>query len=484
MKKIRLTSLILCLIILSCVLATPSRATEPTDADTTVGSYEDYSEDLSVTYGCHSADAQMPLCGSNKLLKTAGAAFLYETNSDTLMYAWNPDAPMYPASLVKIMTALLALEKGQPTDEITVTANALAALPENSSTTDLQAGEVVTLEQLLYCLMVGSSNDAAVVIAEHIAGSQQGFLAMMNQRAAELGCTGTNFINPHGLHDDAQVTTARDMAKILAEAAKNEQFMVYFATTVYSMPATNLSEERRMSSTNYTMMSDKPSYYDSRVTGGRTGITTDRDRCLAVTANKNGLSYVAVVLGAVPTFEEDGYTVKRFGSYEETRELLDLGFNGYAVTQILSSNQVMAQYAVTNGENSISATPASSVSAVLPADITFSDLSIRYQQAIGTLTAPVKAGEKLTSVQVWYGNVCVAQSPIIAMNASGLHRSNTQNPSGNEGKNGLITALIVIGIVLAVIISIAGILYIVQLTRKTVIRAQHRRRRRDRRRSR
>jgi len=382
------------------------------------------------------------------------------------------------------MTALLAIEKGSLTDEITVTENALEALPANSSTTDLQAGEIVTLEQLLYCLMVGSSNDAAVAIAEHIGGSQQEFLATMNQRAKELGCTGTNFVNPHGLHDDAQVTTARDMTRILAAAAKNEQFMAFFSATEYTMSATNLSEARELDSTNYLMLTGKPLYYDSRVTGGRTGITTDRERCLAVTADQNGLSYIAVVLGAVPTFEEDGYSVRRHGNYEETKQLLELGFTGYAVTQILNQNQVMLQYTVTNGKNSVAASPASSVAVVLPDNIAFENLSVRYQQSIGTLTAPVRAGEEITSVQVWYNNVCVAQSPIIAMNNSDIYTPGAQGQLTDSGRNGFMTALIVIVIILAVIIGLAGVLYIVQLARKATARAQHRRRRRDRRRSR
>ena len=489
MKKMRLSGLILCLIAMVGTLCMPCMATETNEnqsstAATTLEEYSDFTGDPSVASGCHTVDAQMPLCGNGKILDTAGAAILYEINSQTLMYAWNPDAQLYPASLVKIMTALLAIENASLTDKITITESALNALPANSSTTDLRAGEVVTLEQLLYCLMVGSSNDAAVVIAEHIGGSQQDFLMMMNQRAQEIGCTGTNFVNPHGLHDDTQVTTARDTAKILAEAAENEQFMVFFSAAKYTMPATNLSEERELDSTNYLMMTGKTLYYDSRVTGGRTGITTDRERCLAVTAEDNGLSYVAVVLGAVPTFEEDGYSVRRHGNYEETKQLLELGFTGYAVTQVLNEDQVMLQYPVTNGQNSVAASPASSVSTVLPDDIAFEDLSVRYQQSVGTLTAPVRAGEKVTSVQVWYGNVCVAQSDIITMNDSDTYTAGAQNQQDNGGRNGFITALIVIGIILAVIIGLAGVLYIIQLARKVTARAQHRRRRRDRRRSR
>lgn len=489
MKKMRLFGLILCLIAIAGALCMPCMATEAHEtqsstAAATLEEYSDFTGDPSVASGCHTVDAQMPLCGNGKILDTAGAAILYETNSQTLMYAWNPDAQMYPASLVKIMTALLAIENGSLTEQITVTESALNALPANSSTTDLQTGEIVTLEQLLYCLMAGSSNDAAVVIAEYIGGSQQNFITMMNQRTRELGCNGTNFVNPHGLHDDTQVTTARDMVKILAAAAENEQFMVFFSASKYTMPATNLSQQRELDSTNYLMMTGKTLYYDSRVTGGRTGITTDRERCLAVTAEDSGLSYIAVVLGAVPTFEADGYSVKRHGNYEETKQLLELGFTGYAVTQVLNKDQTMLQYAVTNGQNSITASPASSVSTVLPDDIAFEDLSVRYQQNVGTLTAPVRAGEKITSVQVWYGNVCVAQSDIIAMNGSDTYSDGVLNQQNNGCKSGFVTVLMVIGIILAVIIGVAGVLYIIQLIRGATARAQHRRRRRDRRRSR
>lgn len=456
-------------------VCSPCSATEAIQNTDTVAT-NSIMQDVSVTNGCHSLDAQMPLCGSGRTLETAGAAVLYEINSETLMYAWNPDVSMYPASLVKIMTALLAIENGVLTDEITVTANALSALPANASTTDLQAGETITLEELLYCLMVGSSNDASVVIAEYIAGSQQGFVARMNQRAAELGCTGTNFTNSHGLHDDAQVTTARDMAKILTEAARNEQFMAFFGPTQHTVPATNLSQERSVSSTNYMMMPEKGVYYDSRVTGGRTGITNDRERCLAVTAESNGLRYVSIVLGAVPTFEDDNYTVKRFGNYEETKQLLNMGFDGYSVTQILSNEQAMTQYPVTNGSNHVAAAPADMVSVVLPSSITLQDLSVRYQNVLTNLTAPIKAGDTLTAVQVWYGNICVAESPIIAMNKSDVRIATAQN---NDNETDGYTVFMT---VLMIIVALAGALYIVQFICKRVVRGQHRRRRENRRR--
>ena len=144
--------------------------------------------DTSVTSGCRTMEAQMPLYGKEKMLQSAQAAMLYEVSSDTMMYAWNPDVQIPPASLVKIMTALLVLENCQINETVTVTQSAMATIAKTSATLKLQPGETFTVEHLLYALMVGSANDAAVVLAEYVAGSQDAFVVMMNQRAAEIGC--------------------------------------------------------------------------------------------------------------------------------------------------------------------------------------------------------------------------------------------------------------------------------------------------------
>ncbi len=489
MKKRRL----LCLILLVCVLLHGSLM--PVSAvgseETTSATSEPYAEyagsvgvDQSVVSGSHTADAQRPLLGTDKLLKTANAAMLYEVNSDTTMYAWNPDASMYPASLVKIMTALLALEKGDLSADVTVSANAMAALDENSATLKMQVGEKLTLEQLLYCLLVGGANDAAVVIADHIAGSQQGFVQMMNDRAKELGCTGTVFLNPHGLHEDPQVTTARDMVKILREAMKFEAFNTIFGTVYYTLPATDLSEDRYMETTNFMMTPGTVAYYDKRVTGGRTGVTTDRQRCLIVSAEQGGITYIAVVLGAVPTFDVDGYTPKYFGSYEETRELLALGFEGFGVTQVLQEGQVLLQYPVANASNYVAAGPSRSVSTVLPSDAGYTNLSVVYQQSMPSLSAPVQYGDVINTVQLWYGNVCVGESPIIALNSAvnGIDISN--GADDRSGSGAFVTALIVVAIVVGALLLCAGALWLFRFLRYNAVRMKHRKRRQDRRRSR
>lgn len=487
MKKIRVLCLTLCLTMFLSVM--PVSATDTSDpAEGTVQTtqpnipYEEGSGDSSVSSGSRSINAQVPLWGSDRLLETAGAAMLYELNSESMVYAWNPDLQIYPASLVKIMTCLLALENCDLSEQVTVTTTAIATLPKDT-TLNFVIGETWPMEDMLYCLMVEGYNDAAVVIAEHVAGSQQAFVNLMNNRAREIGCTGTHFTNATGFHDDEQLSTTRDLVKILREALRHEDFMTFFSETVHRLPATDLAEARYMETTNYMMTQTiTAEYYDARVTGGRTGVTEARERCLIVTAESKGLHYIAIVMCAKATINEDGDIV-RFGSYEEVKELLKKGFEGHKVTQVLSDTQILTQYPVTDGQNSVTVGPSTTLYTVLPTDILSTDLSYRYQQTQSSLTAPVKAGEQITTVQVWYGNVCVAQAPVVTRNSSAVSVIDDQSVLIEENREGLMIALRVVGILAGVVLSVACVIYLVQLTRRASQRAQYRRRRRSRRRS-
>lgn len=485
MKKIRIFCLILAILLGICPLAA---ATEPTGTEappeqTAPPVFEEQMGDSSIASGSHSINAQVPLLGSGQLLSTAGSAILYELNSDTLVYAWNPDVQVHPASLVKILTCLVALENSKLSDNVTITSTAIATLPKGT-TLNFQTGEVWTMEQMLYCLMVEGYNDAAVVIAEHVAGSQQAFVNMMNKRAKEIGCVSSVFKNATGFHDDEQLSTARDLVKILKEALKNDRFFDFFSETSYRLPAKGDMPARYMETTNYMMTTSVTAeYYDARVTGGRTGVTEARERCLITTAESKGLKYIAIVMCAKATIDDEGKIV-RFGSYEEVRELLNKGFSGFQVTQVLAEDQILTQYPVTNGENSVAIGPSNSVSTVLPSEITSAELSYRYQNAQTVLNAPVKAGEQITTVQVWYGNVCVAQSPVVTRNSSDIATIQDQSVSIEQNDEGLKSALRVILILASVVLGTVGIVYLVRVAKAASRRAQHRRRRKSRRRSR
>ena len=475
MKKMRLLSLLLCLILVFQLVDHPVSA--QSDSYYPEGNTPEIS-------GCHSIDAQRPLLGSDKMLQTAGAVLSYEMNSDTLVYAYNPDMRIEPASLVKIMTALVAIENGNLEDTVLVTSNAIAPIPEYAATLQLKAGEQFTLNDLLYCLLVGSANDAANVIAEHISGTVRAFVAQMNIRARELGCTDTNFVNAHGLNAENQYSTARDLAKILRAALQYEKFKEYFAALEYRVPETEYSKARYLATTNYMMMPGiSQIYYDSRVTGGRTGVTNSRERSLITTAESRGLCYINVVLNCIPTFDTDDYSVLRFGSYEETGDLLDIIFSGMRVTQVLSDNQIISQFDVQNGANAVAVSPAQCATTVLPSDIRMEDLTYQYVDTRGTPTAPITKGTYLGIVQVWYGSVCVAQSPLVAYHD--VRVADRGNGLSQEEMTGdaWITGLTVLAVLVALVVVTACVLYFIRSYQIMKAHSSRRKRSRNRRRS-
>lgn len=432
----------------------------------------------------YSIDSSMSVLGNAQFIENAKSAFLYEVNSGTLMYAWNADEQLYPASLVKIMTALMAVEKGSLSDVITVTEDVISSVAYNAVSADLQPDEQITLEALLYCMMVGSANDAAAVIADHISGSQEAFVEEMNTYAQELGCTNTNFMNVHGLHHEQQYTSARDMARILSTAMKNETFRTLFATVHYTVPATNKSAERKLSSGNFLMNKDSMEiYFDERVTGGRTGISEDGRRCLAASAEGNGLLLVSVVMGSESVVEEDGYTTTIYGSFKESSMLFDKGLDGYKAVQVLFPDQAVTQHSVIDGENHVVLGAKTAVSAVLPAGVDLDDLTFRYPGA-GEIHAPVTSGDALSKVEVWHGNTCVASADLYAMNSVKSVSQMQAHDENEDNDNAAKTILVVIGFTIGGVVLLVVILRLLPKIRRFLSKRHMKQYRRSRRRSR
>ena len=187
---------------------------------------------------------------------TATAALLISPDSDMVLYEKNADKKRYPASTTKIMTALLTLENVEDLNE-TVTAEQgdFAKVTADSSNADIKVGETVRVIDLLYALMLPSANEAAYMLARHVGGTSEHFVDMMNTRAEELGCTGTHFSNPCGLHEEDHYTTARDLYLIARETMKNDTFTNIIDTVQYRMPKTNMHEERIIFTTNQLIFS-------------------------------------------------------------------------------------------------------------------------------------------------------------------------------------------------------------------------------------
>lgn len=246
------------------------------------------------------------------------AAIVMEDSTNTILYAKNMDQPLFPASTVKIMTTLLALENSQLTDSVTMTETGVSGVTDGGVNISAQLDETFTMEQCLYAIMLASANDIALQVAEHVGGSVENFVAMMNARAQELGCTNTLFTNPTGLPDENQHITAHDMALIMQAAMQNDAFRTIASAVSYTIPATNTSGGERALSNNFQLMNtSSPSYYQGCL-GGKEGFTSASGSTLVCAAERNGSTLIAVILqGASEQTEPEAVT------------LLDYGFNNF-----------------------------------------------------------------------------------------------------------------------------------------------------------
>lgn len=249
------------------------------------------------------------LCVSEPSLAREGVALtserekglLFNLDTNTAMFAQGIYDRMYPASITKIMTALMVIKYGNMGDEVTLTAEDLN-LEEGSTMSGMAAGDRTTMEGMFYALMVCSANDAAMAIAEHIGGSVDNFVAMMNEEAQRLGMTGTHFVNPHGLHDDNHYTTAYDIYLMLNEAYRYQQFYDAMQTKSYTIGVTHADGTAgsvRIESTDKYLTGEKTAPRDVTVLGGKTGTTSKAGSCLAIISqNAYGQPFVSVVLNA------------------------------------------------------------------------------------------------------------------------------------------------------------------------------------------
>lgn len=450
-----------------------------------------------VTNGCRTIDGMVPLGGQERILDTAQAVFVYEVNTETVVYAYCPDIRLAPANMSKIMTALIALEEGNLDDVITVSTREISKLPAGSLTLPFKSGEQVTLRDLLYALILQSDNDAAILIAEYVDGSEAAFVERMNQRAQAMGCTNTYFTNCHGLDDSQQYTTARDVARITREAIEIEAFVEIFGATTYTIQsiheqeeADDVDDEKRRSivtSGNHLVYGRiLPQFSSSKVTGGMPGyVSAASGASISFTASANGMDYVFVLLGCNRTFKANGWAVDYYGNFNESLVIIDKIFSNYTTNQLLYDGQILRQFTVANGTNDVTAISQDSLTTVMPKEAHLSNLSLRYSVSNGGLTAPIAENQQIGTVQMWYNSCCVAetelyaQSAVRASDASGLEIYGvTRDDSDISGILGFF------GIVLLVILVPTAVYLAYNSYRRQMARARHRRRRASRRRSR
>ena len=429
-------------------------------------------------------NAKRPMSDENDIDFDGVSLMLYELNTQTLAYGKNIDQRREPASLTKVMTCMLALEHGDLNDKITVSEEVIGDLGEGSSSGGLSEGEVYTLEELLQCLMVKSANDAACVIAHHIGGSIEEFVAMMNRKAQEIGCTGTKFQNPHGLHDDDHFSTARDMAMILAEALKYPKFEELYSMDSVLISGDDTRDARGFTSTNYLISTaENGNYYDERVIGGKTGFLTPAGRCIVCVAEFADLKYLVVVLGAT-AFDEEGYAL--YSNFTTASEMLDYGFSTYAIKNVISMDQEMEVIPVSFGSTSATPAPVTNVSALIPTQYDASQLYVEYDLPDDRLVAPIHVGDNLGTALVYYGDLCIGstyivstgeievRSPeaIVTPDPEALEKAE-ETTSAEESRTGKNLAIFIVAI-----IGITALILLILIVRASILRAIRRRKRR------
>lgn len=335
---------------------------------------------------------------------------------ETVLYTRNADERMYPASLTKVMTVLLAVEAVEAgtvnlTDMVTAQPGFNFDIIDGGSSIDMTEGEAMTLENLLYCALVASANEVCNVIAQYIGGGSIGaFVEMMNRRAAELGCTGTHFTNTHGLPDSDHYTTARDFSRILREAVGHELFMEICDTVNYTVPGTNNSAERRLENTNSLINPTNPQYpgdYGYEYAHGvKTGHTEEAGYCLATTAEKDGMQLLCVVMKAEAYELEDGSWF--YGHFADAKTLMEWAFENFSYQEIVRSTEIVAEMPVEMGgdADTVSIRPSTSITGYLANDIdleSFERTVTLYPTDNGdgsSLLAPVSAGQVVGEISV------------------------------------------------------------------------------------
>ena len=346
----------------------------------------------------------------------AEAAILLDMKSGKVLYSKNENEKMYPASITKIMTAILTLESGIDFSEVvTATEEAITPITNKHSHMGILVGENLTIENLIYGMMVYSANDAANVLAVRVGGSLDGFVQMMNDKAAELGATNTHFVNAHGFHDDNHYTTASDIATIAKYAMQNETFREIVKTDIYTMEATNkYNEARYLSSTNHLISRRRQvKYYYDKAIGIKTGYTDESGYCLASAAVDGETELLSVVLNCHNIVDGESGLY----SFIDSKSLLEYGFNNFKYITIASNGTVLADSSVYEAKDNIrvTLTPQNDICNILPVDIDMDE--VKSETVLNEkICAPIKKGDILGSVTYTYQGEQIGTSSLVAVN--------------------------------------------------------------------
>ena len=332
-------------------------------------------------------------CFANPPELKSEAAILFETSTGNVLYQKNATERLYPASTTKILTAIIVIENCDLDEIATVSKNAVDLVPSGYSNGGLIAGEKMAIKDLLYALMLNSANEAANVLAEHVSGNIDEFTKLMNEKAIEIGCTGSHFINTNGMHDENHYTTAADLALIANYCMKNETFREIVSTYTYPLPSTNKysKTDRIMKNTNQLLNPLSKHYLNSAI-GIKTGFTSQAGNCLISAVEKNGTELISVTLKAGSSSKESSYR------FSDSKALLEYGLDNFDFVKITEKNKLIDTIKIENATEetqNLNIIVKENITDFINTNLEIEETNIEINSEI---LAPIKKGDVLGSI--------------------------------------------------------------------------------------
>lgn len=353
----------------------------------------------------------------------SAAVYLADRETGYVYFSQNAETKVYPASLTKIMTAMVVIEavqNGEVTMDDMVTAQPGYNFDQDDagSTASIVEGETMSLRDLLYCTLVVSANEACNILAIHVCGTTTAFVDRMNQRAAELGCTGTHFANTHGLPNENHYTTAMDMYRIASKAMEYEDFVTICDTARYTVQATNRSKVRDLTNTNGLISADsvyKGFFYEPAI-GIKTGYTSAAGYCLVSAAQKDGINLLCVVMGGVQTDNANGST--DYSNYSDSIHLYNWVFDNFTRQEVIGAGELITEIPVRLGSDadSVALRAETAVPAVLPNELDLNELerTVTIYDETGGCQAPINEGQVLGRITVSLDGTTYGSANLVA----------------------------------------------------------------------
>lgn len=406
----------------------------------------------------------------------AQAAVLIDLDAGRVLYGYNMDEERAPASLTKVMTVLLALEaidSGRVTlDEMVVAQDdCLQGMEEDSSTSGIGPGVHISMKDLLYCALLQSANEACNIIGRYLAGSIAGFVDQMNQKAEQLGCKHTHFVNTNGLPAENHYSSAYDQYLIFAAAMKHPLFMEISNASSYQAACTAVNNGEPIGNSNAlinitSIYSNGGRYLYEGASGGKTGYTRAAGYCLISTAQRNGVRLLAVAMGCDGALNAQ---IEDYYNFIDSRTLYDWGFDNFSYRTLLTANEVVERQDVELAEGDAVAMlrPADEITALMPNEVTEDDIRREVVLYNDTLRAPIDAGTVLGEVRVYVGSTLYGTSKLVNGSAIELSRNAylMRRVADILSKGWVITLLS--------ILLVFGVIYLVLIMRYRRLRKKH-----------